>query len=165
MTRTLCAEGEFDPLAPASFHRFFQHLYWLRGDRLDKEGIRDLLDHEGKNHELQYAFRTAASRFRLIDDRDRVSIAVCWPGPDWSSDAKEALRAVEHGQPGRRAFRRLQRHVVGISRWHLRPLLEAGAVEELHDRLYVQRDSSLYDDVLGLTVDLEGPRNPEDLLA
>lgn len=165
VTRTLRAEGEFDPLAPGSFHRFFQELYWLRGDRLDKERIGELLDHEGKSHGLEYAFRTAASRFRLIDDRDRVSIAVCWPGPNWSPEAKEALSALEHGKAGRGAFRRLQRYVVGISRWHLAPLLEAGAVEELHDRLYVQRDSSLYDDVLGLTVDLEGPRNPEDLLA
>ena len=38
VTRSLFAEGELDPLAPSSFDRFFQRLYWLRGDRLDEAG-------------------------------------------------------------------------------------------------------------------------------
>ena len=159
MTRSLFAEGELDPLAPISFDRFFRHLYWLRGDRLDKEGIRRLLDHDGGSERLEYAFRTAGSRFRLIDDRDRVSIVVRWPGPDGDRRVESALRDLEHGGGGRGVFRRLQRAVVGVNRRHLLPLEEVGAVEEIHDRLYVQRDTSLYDDVLGLTVNLETARN------
>ena len=164
VTRSLFAEGELDPLAPSSFDQFFRHLYWLRGDRLDKEGIRRLLDHDGRSERLEYAFRTAASRFRLIDDRDRVSIVVRWPRPDGDPQVESGLRDLEHNGGGRGVFRRLQRAVVGVSRWHLLPLEEAGAVQEVHDRLYVQRDTSLYDDVLGLTVDLETARNPEDLI-
>ena len=164
VTRSLFEEGELDPLAPISFDRFFRHLYWLRGDRLDKEGIRRLLDHDGRSERLEYAFRTAASRFRLIDDRDRVSIVVRWPGPDGDPRVESALRDLEHGGGWRGVFRRLQRAVVGVSRSHLLPLEEAGAVEEIHDRLYVQRDTSLYDDVLGLAVNLETARDPEDLI-
>ena len=164
VTRSLFAEGELDPLAPISFDRFFRHLYWLRGDRLDKEGIRRLLDHDGRSERLEYAFRTAGSRFRLIDDRDRVSIVVRWPGPDGDPRVESALRDLEHSGGGRGVFRRLQRAVVGVSRRHLLPLEVAGAVEEIHDRLYVQRDTSLYDDVLGLAVNLETARNPEDLI-
>jgi CRISPR-associated endonuclease/helicase Cas3 len=163
VTRSLFAEGELDPLAPISFDRFFRHLYWLRGDRLDKEGIRRLLDHDGREG-LEYAFRTAASRFRLIDDRDRASVVVRWPGPDGDPQVESALRDLEFGGAGRSVFRRLQRAVVSVSRRHLLPLAEAGAVQEIHDRLYAQRDSSLYDDMLGLTVDLETARNPEDLI-
>ena len=163
VTRSLCAEGELDPLAPAAFDRFFRHLYWLRGD-LDKEGIRRLLDHDGRSEGLEYAFRTAGSRFRLIDERDRVSIVVRWPGPDGDPRVESALRDLEHGGGWRGVFRRLQRAVVGVSRRHLLPLEAVGAVEEVHDRLYVQRDTSLYDDVLGLTVSLETARNPEDLI-
>ena len=164
VTRSLFADGEMDPLAPMSFDRFFRHLYWLRGDRLDKEGIRRLLDHDGRSEGLEYAFRTAGSRFRLIDDRDRASIVVRWPGPDGDPGVESALRDLEHSGGGRGVFRRLQRAVVGVSRWQLIPLEEAGAVEEIHDRLYVQRDTSLYDDVLGLTVNLEAARDPEDLI-
>ena len=164
VTRSLFAEGEIDPLAPISFDRFFRHLYWLRGDRLDKEGIRRLLDHDGASERLEYAFRTAGSRFRLIDDRDRVSIVVRWPGPDGDTRVESALRDLEYGGARRSVFRRLQRAVVSVSRRHLLPLAEAGAVQEIHDRLYVQRDTSLYDDVLGLAVDLETVRNPEDLI-
>ncbi len=164
VSRSLFAEGELDPLAPSSFDRFFRHLYWLRGDRLDKEGIRRLLDHDGRSERLEYAFRTAGSRFRLIDDRDRVSVVVRWPGPDGDPRVESALRELEYGGGGRGVFRRLQRAVVGVSRRHLLPLVVAGAVEEIHDRLYVQRDTSLYDDVLGLTVNLETARNPEDLI-
>ena len=164
VTRSLFAEGDLDPLAPRSFVRFFRQLYWLRGDRLDKEGIRRLLDHEGRSVELEYAFRTAASRFRLIDDRDRVSIVVRWPAPDGDPNVESALRDMEYTGGRRDIFRRLQRAVVGVSRHHLLPLEMAGAVEEIHDRLYVQRDTSLYDNVLGLTVDLDTARNPEDLI-
>lgn len=164
VTRSLFAEGELDPLAPSSFDRFFGHLYWLRGARLDKAGIRGLLDHDGQSERLEYAFRTAASKFRLIDDLDRVSIVVGWPKPDGDPRVESALRRLEHNDGGRGVFRRLQRAVVDVGRWHLVPLEEAGAVQEVHDRLYVQRDTSLYDDVLGLTVDLETARNPEDLI-
>ena len=164
VTRSLFAEGELDPLAPRSFVRFFRELYWLRGDRLDKEGIRRLLDHDGRSLELEYAFRTAASRFRLIDDRDRVSIVVRWPAPDGDPKVESALRDLEYTGGRRDIFRRLQRAVVGVSRHHLHPLEAAGAVEEIHDRLYVQRDTSLYDNVLGLTVNLDTARNPEDLI-
>ena len=164
VTRSLFAEGELDPLAPISFDRFFRHLYWLRGARLDKEGIRRLLDHDGRSEGLEYAFRTAASRFRLVDDRDRVSIVVRWPGPDGDPRVESALQDLKYGGAGRSVFRRLQRAVVSVSRRHLLPLEEAGAVQEIHDRLYVQRDTSLYDDVLGLTVDLETVRSPEDLI-
>ena len=164
VTRSLFAEGEMDPLAPISFDRFFRHLYWLRGDRLDSKRIRRLLDHDGASERLEYAFRTAASRFRLVDDRDRVSIVVRWPGPDGDPRVESALRDLEHGGGGRGVFRRLQRAVVSVSRWHLLPLEEAGAVHEIHDRLYVQRDTSLYNDVLGLTVNPETARNPEDLI-
>ena len=164
VTRSLFAEGELDPLAPISFDRFFRHLYWLRGDRLDKEGIRRLLDHDGRSEELEYAFRTAASRFRLIDDRDRVGVVVRWPGPDGDPRVESALRDLEYGGAGRYVFRRLQRAVVSVSRRHLLPLAEAGAVQEIHGRLYVQRDTSLYDDLLGLNVHLETARNPEDLI-
>lgn len=164
VTRTLFAEGELDPLAPRSFVRFFRELYWVRGDRLDKEGIRRLLDHDGRSVDLEYAFRTAASRFRLIDDRDRVSIVVRWPVPDGDPKVESALRDLEHTEGRRDIFRRLQRAVVGVNRRHLLPLEAAGAVEEIHDRLYVQRDTSLYDNVLGLTVKLGTARNPEDLI-
>ena len=164
VARSLFAEGALDPLAPCSFDRFFRHLYWLRGDRLDKEGIRQLLDHDGRSVELEYAFRTAASRFRLIDDRDRVSVVVRWPVPYGDPKVESALRDLEHTGGRRSIFRRLQRAVVGVSRWHLAPLVEGGAVQEIHDRLYVQRDTSLYDAVLGLAVDLGTARNPEDLI-
>jgi len=165
VARTLFASGEIDPLAPASFDRFFRQLYWLRGDRLDKHGIRQLLDHNGTDTELAYAFRTAASRFRMIQDENRVSVVVLWPGPNGDADVNSAVRSIRHGGPSRAAFRRLQRSVVGVSRWHIGALLETGAVEELHDRLYAQMDSSLYDPVLGLTVEPQGTRDPEHLMA
>lgn len=164
VARTLFAEDNLDPLAPRSFVRFFRELYWLRGDRLDKEGIRRLLDHDGRSVELEYAFRTAASRFRLIDDRDRVGIVVRWPAPDGDPKVDSALRDLKHTGERRDIFRRLQRAVVGVGLRHLLPLEEAGAVEEIHDRLYVQRDTSLYDNVLGLTIDLDTARNPGDLI-
>lgn len=163
VTRTLIAAGNLDPLAPSAFERFFDQLYWLHGDRLDAKDIRELLDHEGRG-DLEFAFRTAAERFRIIRDEDQVSIVCLWGSPEFRKRIDRAVARIQHGPPSRLPYRSLQRSVVNIHRHHLGPLLASGAVVELHDRLYLQQDKSLYDDKLGLCVDPQNARNPEDLV-
>ncbi len=163
--RTLFADGLVDPLAPAAFERFFHHLYWLHGDNLDKHGIRDLLDHAGRRPDLTFAFRTAARRFRIIPDENQASIVVRWTRHPRADRVETAIAALRHGKPGRWAFRSLQRSTVTIGRWHLGKLLSSGAVEPLHDELFVQVDSTLYDDRIGLRLDPADIRDPEEFIS
>ena len=71
--RQLLMDNEADPLAPVRFEHFFRLLYWMRGDKLDKENIMALLVNDP---ELRISFRTAAERFRFIDERAYAPVLV-----------------------------------------------------------------------------------------
>lgn len=162
VTRSLLAEGLDDVLSPETFECFFRQLYWLQGENLDKRGIRELLDHAGSRRNLAYAFRTAAERFRIIPDDQQLPVVVRWPGHPRTDQVEHAIGAFANGTPDRWAFRVLQRSIVNIARWNLAPLLSAGAVVPIHDRMFVQVDTTLYDERLGLRLEPTDIRNPED---
>lgn len=66
------AERPEELLTPKLFERYFE-LYYSSLNDLDKESIMDLLK-SGRNLEIQ--FRTAAEKFRLIDDQAQQSVIV-----------------------------------------------------------------------------------------
>jgi CRISPR-associated endonuclease/helicase Cas3 len=165
VTRTLLAEGLDDLLAPDAFRRFFRQLYWLHGENLDKYGIRLLLDHAGKSRDLAYAFRTAAERFRIIRDDQNLPVIVRWEGHPRADRVEQAIAAFEYGTPDRWAFRALQRSIVNVPRWSLDRLLSAGAVEQIHERMFVQIDTTLYDERVGLRLEPAAIRDPEEVMA
>jgi CRISPR-associated endonuclease/helicase Cas3 len=164
-TRTLLAEGLDDVLSPEAFRRFFAHLFWLHGENLDKHRIRELLDHSGKRLDLGYAFRTASDRFRIIADDQNIPVVVRWRAHPQSGRVEQAIAAFAGGTPDRWAFRALQRSVVTLPRWDLAPLLDTGAVRQIHNRLFVQVDTTLYDDRLGLRLEPSATRNPEEFMS
>lgn len=162
--RTLLAEGIEDLLSPTAFRRFFRQLYWLRGENLDRYGIRDLLDHGAKRADLTYAFRTASDRFRIVRDEQQLPVVVRWSGHPKIDRVEQALSSFERGAPDRWAFRALQRSIVTVPRWNLNPLVASGAVRQIHDRLYLQEDTTLYDERLGLRLEPTDIRDPEELM-
>jgi CRISPR-associated endonuclease/helicase Cas3 len=164
VTRTMLAEGLVDLLSPQAFRAFFRQLYWLRGENLDRYGIRELLDHDGRSVDLAYAFRTASERFQIIPDANQVPVVVRWKDHPQATRVERAIAAFEGDTPDRCAFRTLQRSLVTLHRWNLRPLVEAGAVAQIHERLFLLVDMSLYDDHVGLRLDPEAIRDPEELV-
>ena len=165
LTRTMLAAGLSDVLSPQTFSSFFHQLYWLRGENLDRYGIRDLLDHDGRTPDLSYAFRTAAARFHLIPDENQIPVVVRWGQHPQPERIEDAISAVVHGTPDRWAFRVLQRSLVTVHRWNVAPLVRTGAVTPIHDRLLLQVDPTLYDDQVGLRLDPQEIRDPEELIA
>lgn len=141
--RRLLLEDADDPLAPERFTAFFRELYWLHGDRLDKQKILELL---GNDPELRISFREAAHRFKLIDDATQAPVLVRY-------DNADLLGMLEHGKPDRWLLRKLQRSVVNLSRWTLDPLLASGAVREVHPGILMQMHSAYYHDDLGFCPD------------
>jgi CRISPR-associated endonuclease/helicase Cas3 len=164
VTRTMLAEGLTDLLSPWAFRAFFRQLYWLRGENLDKYGICKLLDHDGRVVDLAYAFRTASDRFQIIPGANQVPVVVRWKGHPQATRVERAIAAFEGDAPDRWAFRALQRSLVTLHQWNLRPLLEAGAVSQIHERMFLLVDASLYDDRVGLRLDPEAIRDPEEMV-
>jgi CRISPR-associated endonuclease/helicase Cas3 len=138
--RRLLAENAPDTLSPERFEQFFKELYWIKGKGLDAKGI---LQDLAEDRELRFSFRTAASKFHLIDDSQQAPVLVRY---DKGTELIEDLRKTG---PDRRLLRKAQRYVVNLPRDLHSRLLTAGSMREIHPGIYVQEQGALYDLVLG----------------
>lgn len=150
-----------DPLDRALFARYFRQIYYQC--ELDKHGIDKLLAVDGKT--LAVNFRTAAEKFRLIDDADQVSVIVRYRGPE-GRDATVDQRLAQLRRDGaeRWLLRALQRYTVSIRQRDAQRLLAQGDIAELLPGLFVQVSDLLYHPVLGLRTDPAGPLPPASLI-
>ena len=144
-----------DPIAPARFEEFFKELYWLRGDQLDSKGI---LQDLARDAELRFSFRTAAMKFRLIDETSYAPIIVRY------GNGAELVNLLDRIGPDRWLLRKLQRYVVNLPRYTHTKLLESGAMRELYPGIFVQEHPSLYDENLGFCADKVAVYAPDDLI-
>lgn len=153
--RSLLTQHAGDSLHPEHFREFFGQLYWLRGDRLDREGIIPLLL---KEPQIRLHFRTAAERFRLIDSGAQLPVVVNW------RDGGKWIQCLKQGPPDRWLLRKLQRFVVNIPKTIHERLLREHAIVEAHPGIFVQEQAGLYREDLGLCPDLSCVYDPEELI-
>ncbi|HMM45245.1 MAG TPA: CRISPR-associated helicase Cas3' [Candidatus Macondimonas sp.] len=152
---------EGDPLDRALFERYFRQLYYQCD--LDKHGIEKLLAVDGKT--LAVNFRSAADRFRLIDDADQVSVIVLYRGPEGQdATVDQRLAELRKGGAERWLLRALQRYTVSIHQRDAQRLLAQGDIAELLPGLFVQVSDVAYDATLGLRIDPATPLPPERLM-
>lgn len=140
-------EAKLNPLERNRFKQYFEHFYGKT--ELDKHGIENLLKPEGQGDDsLKVQFRTAAQRFKLIDESDYQAVFV-----RYDNKAITLFEQLERQGPERWLMRKLQRYVVNIAHFHLERLLDSQDVRELHPGIYVQVSSTLYNSNLGLSLD------------
>ena len=150
-----------DPLDRALFERYFRQLYYQCN--LDQHGIEKLLTVDGKT--LAVNFRSAADRFRLIDDADQVSVIVLYRGPEGQdATVDQRLAELRKGGAERWLLRALQRYTVSIHQRDAQRLLAQGDIAELLPGLFVQVSDVAYDATLGLRIDPATPLPPERLM-
>ena len=110
-----------DPLAPEAITRYFQKLYWQKGEReLDKADL--LAQIENKRLE-GIPFEMLAREFRMIDS---VQCPVIIPFDDI---ARDALRALEFAEGCGELARQLQPYIVQLPRQGYNALLQCGAIQ------------------------------------
>jgi len=159
--RSLLHDRKGDPLDRALFSKYFQHLYYSCD--LDKQHICDLLKVDGTT--LAVSFRSAANKYRLIEDEDRVSVVVLYRGKDGTDvRVEELIRTLKSKGPERWLMRKLQRYTVNVHRRDALRLQGTGALTEMIPGLYVQTADGLYHPHLGLQTD-EVRLTPEHYLA
>ncbi len=139
-----------DALDRRLFEPYFQHFYSQR-DRDKEKEIECLLTLNSKT--LSINFRSAAGKFRLIDDADQASVIVRYRGPH-GQDATVDQRLAQLRRDGaeRWLLRALQRYTVSIRQRDAQRLLAQGDIAELLPGLFVQVSDVLYDAVLGLRI-------------
>ncbi|MHB1590018.1 MAG: hypothetical protein ACYCTW_00555 [Sulfuricella sp.] len=144
------------PLARELFTRYFN--LFLDKPSLDKHGINDLLKC-GTGLEVQ--FRTAAEKFRLIDDRETQAVFV-----RYNDDSEKWINLLRAKGPERWLMRKLQRHAVTIYRHDLNRLLQNGDIKtiEKYPDLYAQVGDTLYHKETGLLLAESPLLNPSTLV-
>ncbi len=153
--RRLLVDKEVELLAPERFERFFRELYWVRGDRMDKEGILKLL---GNDSELRISFRTAAEKFCIIDETAYAPVLVHY------GKGSGLIELLRRNGPERWLLRQLQRYVVNLPRHVHGRLLAEGSIAEMHPGCFVQGHGRLYHDQLGFCADQSLVYEPDELM-
>jgi len=144
-TVSLMSGDPLDPLAPATFERYFRQFYLNGVASWDKHGIHELLTQDAR--ELKIQFRTAAERFRFIDDVDTLPILVWWDG------SESLIGKLEKDGPERWLMRKLQRYSVNLPRRDVMRLQETGEVREIRPGIFAQDVDTLYDRQLGVVME------------
>lgn len=155
--RQLLADDVDDHLAPPRFEQFFRQFFWLQGPRLDKWQIMpDIAD--PNERECRYSFRSAAGKYRIIDDSAYASVVVAYGA------GAELIRKLQSGPPDRMLLRKIQRYIVNLPRRLHAALLGKGLIAEVHAGIFVQQHRGLYDDNLGVLADASIVYEPDDLV-
>lgn len=117
-----------DPLSPESLTLFFTQMN-AKGNR-DKHGICELLTAATPSHDapLSLAFRTAAEKFRLIDDSG-VSLIAPFKNSNQSETPIETwLNMLEKDSSAKWIYRKLQRYSITVPESLARKLEAIGAI-------------------------------------
>lgn len=155
-TRTTLADARPAALRPAHFESYFRHYYDGFASR-DARGIVDLLRNQG---DMAMNFRSAAERFRLIDDEDQVSLILPYVSADPAArDVAPLIARLRSGDSDRWLLRALQRFVVQVRRRAADPWQQRGDIEEVLPGLFVLINPLRYDARRGLITD-DDPRQP-----
>jgi CRISPR-associated endonuclease/helicase Cas3 len=153
--RQLLQQRLEDPLLPEHFTTYFRQLYGKQGrNGLDRHDITSCLT----NPKLKFAFRSAARRFRIIDETQQAPVIVRY------KKSSELIGQLQHLGPERWLMRRLQRYVVNLPRYRHRELVAQGEIQEMHPGIFVQAFDGLYHRELGLMGDDPATHEPEDLI-
>jgi len=152
-TRELASADSFIPDRPDAFRRYFEKYYSSINDTGENWWRENLV--KDVNPDGHVPFRTAGKEFRLIKELS-APIIVRYRGND------PLIDRLRFAGPSREVMRSLQRYTVNVSPGIAKRLLTEGRVEEFHDGILVQADSTLYSPIIGLDVYRE-VYDPEDL--
>ncbi len=148
-----CYPEECENLSPAVFQHYFNLFYGNGVASFDQKDMDSLLVKDANRSEFQ--FRTAARKFKLIDDQNQIPVVVWYCGEKTSG--QQLIGQLRKDGPSRKLFRKMQRFTVTIPE-HQFTEIKDSVVEEVQG-LWCQAVDYAYDDTLGF-VGLD--MNPND---
>ena len=153
-TRSIFATLKEDPLEYSLFEKYFSELYW-KVNSLDEKGIISLLSPE--HQECGINFRTAADKFKIIDDTLQKTILVRY------DDSERLIELLRSNGPERWLMRKLQRYTVNVSNHDFNQMFQRGSIEDVQPNIFALTSSIEYSRETGLFID-EIVYNPEDFI-
>lgn len=153
-TRSIFLTVHQEPLEHSLFEKFFSELY-CKANSLDAKGIIPLLSPD--QQECSIYFRTAADKFRIIDDSLQKTILVRY------GKSESLIDLLKLKGPERWLMRKLQRYTVNVYNADFNQLLLHGSIEEVQPKIFALTSSIEYSMDTGLLVD-ETFFNPEQFI-
>lgn len=144
-----------DPLEQSLFEKYFNELYW-KANSLDSKEIIHLLS-PSDYQDCGISFRTAAEKFKIIDDSLQKTILVRYGEND------EWIELLKCKGPERWLMRKLQRYTVNIYKDDFYSMLRKGSIEEIYPNIFAITNDFVYSKDIGLLVD-ETFYNPENFI-
>jgi CRISPR-associated endonuclease/helicase Cas3 len=130
-------------LRPDIFLRYFKLFYGNGIASFDQKDMHSLLVKDAGRGEFQ--FRTAARKFKLIDDQNQVSVVVWYSGE--KTTGQQLIGQLKKYGPSRKLLRKMQRFTVTIPERKFSEIQDS-VVEEV-EGLWCQAVDYAYDDTLG----------------
>lgn len=142
-----------DPFTVEAIDAYFELLYTLQGDTaFDAKGIIDCFP----SVDYHFNFKTAAERFRLIDN-DTMSVII-----PYDKGARQLIGKLKVpddslylGAILSKLQRSLQMYIVNIYKFEFEKLQSKGVIETWHERFHVLNDMDFYDEQTGLVIPAE----------
>jgi len=169
-TRSALRQHSEELLGLDAIKAYFGELYWQKGsealDAVEVDGRRGVLAAIAQRAKTyDFAFRSIAERFRLIDDI-MEPVIVPWRADSMDDDADRLLQAIRNmDRPRGKDLRRLQQYTVSIPRKARATWLAMGALQPIHralgDSLLRFDDLAHYRPDTGLDLDDIGLRSTE----
>lgn len=128
-----------DALQLQLYKKYFQ-LYYASKNNYDKKEIMLALKDQGN---LEIAFRTAATNFKLIDESQQSTVITLY------GKGEQFLAELRNKGLERWILRELQRYTITIPRQVQETLLRSGDIEEIYPGLFAQTHNTLYHPQLG----------------
>ena len=132
-----------DLFSPDCMAQYFR-LFYSNCNTFDKAEIKDSL-YKGAG-EMNFLFAMAADQFRLIDDKDSVSILVGY------GDGATLLEELKRIGPEFWLLRKLQQYSVSVRKWDFEQFRKQGTVGE-YAGIFILEDGRCYDEHAGLVLD------------
>lgn len=132
-----------DLFSPTCMAQYFS-LFYSNCNTFDKAEIKDSL-YKGAR-EMNFLFATAANQFRLIDDKDSVSILVGY------GDGATLLEELKRIGPEFWLLRKLQQYSVSVRKYDFEQFRKQGTVGE-YAGIFILEYGRCYDEHAGLVLD------------
>lgn len=136
-----------DPAEPAAIESYFQFFLTLKGNAaLDSQNVLEAFHHGMQG--VLFPFSSVAEKFHLIENQ---TVTIYLP----VGEGAELVNQLKLGYATRSLYHRLGQYSVNVYPDHLKNLLDAGAAEPVGDGNYILTDATLYDNLTGLSLDVE----------
>lgn len=146
-----------DPLALQAIEEYFRLHYWQNRDLWDGKKVMECFK---DLQNLDFQFRTAADRFRMIEDTTR-SVFVLWDSVGVEIEKQiQSTEFAENPRFRKLVLRRLQRYVVPVCENDFNKLVKVGEIELFNDQLGILLNQSMYQDDRGFDLTKSGFLDP-----